>query len=84
MFMTQEMTDMKGTIIVKVPQLLEQRRESAADLMYGARLAQGTAYRLAKGKADGISFDVLAALCTYFGVNISDILEYIPDRDSKG
>lgn len=70
-------TQNKGTIIVKVPRLLSQRDLSSADLMYGARLAQATAYRLADGKAERISFDVLISLCDFFGVGVGDILEYV-------
>lgn len=83
MFFAQELETMKGTIRLKVPQLLEARNEKWQDLMYGARLSQGTAFRLAKGDADAISFKVLATLCNYFGVDISDVLEFIPEDKAQ-
>lgn len=71
---------MAGTMIrVRVPQLLKERNLTPIDLMYGARIAQGTAYKLANEEAiklmGGISFDVLVKLCNFFGVGVEDILE---------
>ena len=83
MINAQELTEMKGTVIVKVPQLLADRKENATDLLYGARIAPATAYRLAEGKAKRISFDVLASLCNYFGVGIGQIIEYVPGEEIK-
>lgn len=70
---------MSGTIRVKVPDLLEKRNLSTPDLMFGARLAAATAYRLADGEAERISFDVLSRLCAFFEVGVDEILEYVPD-----
>jgi DNA-binding Xre family transcriptional regulator len=56
-----------------VPELLKQRGVNPQDLMWGARIAQGTAYHLANGKAERISFDVLSALCSYFECGVGDL-----------
>jgi len=72
---------MAGTIRVRVPELLKERQQTASDLMYGAHLAPATAYRLAKGEAESISFNVLASLCTFFNVDVSRVLEYVPDEE---
>ena len=77
---TKELNIMNGTIRVKVPELLKERKQDARDLLYGARLAPATAYRLAEGKGEGISFEMLASLCNFFKVNVSDILEYVPEE----
>lgn len=74
---------MAGTIKLKVPQLLEERNLSPMDLLYGARLAPATAYRLAEGKGDRITFNVLIKLCGYFNVAVGDILEYEPKGNGK-
>jgi len=74
---------MAGTIRMKVPELLKAQGKTASDLMYGARLAPATAYRLADGRADGMSFSVLVNLCAYFGVGVSEILEYVPEAESN-
>ena len=68
----------KGGVVLRVPELLKQRNLTTIDMMYGARISQGTAYHLARGDAERISFDVLAALCEYFDVKPGDLLEYIP------
>lgn len=73
-------TKNKGNIIVKVPRLLHQRDLSRADLMYGARLAPATAYRLADGDAEAMTFDVLISLCNFFNVGVGDILEFVQDE----
>ncbi len=72
-----------GTIRIAVPELLKKRGLTASDLMYGARIAQGTAYRLADGKAEGISWDVLASLCTFFDVSVGDLLIHVPEDGAK-
>jgi DNA-binding Xre family transcriptional regulator len=69
-----------GGIKVRVPELLEERDMNTSDLMYGARLAQGTAYRLADGDAEAMTFDVLISLCNFFGVGVGDILENDPNH----
>jgi DNA-binding Xre family transcriptional regulator len=71
---TKEILEMAGTIRVKVPELLSNRKLRASDLMYGARLAPATAYRLASGDADAITFDVLGNICDFFGVGVGDVL----------
>jgi DNA-binding Xre family transcriptional regulator len=81
MLFTQESVIMPGTIRLLVPQLLKERGQTPTDLMYGARLAPATAYRLADGDAQRISFDVLAALCSYFEVEVDGVLEFVPDEN---
>jgi DNA-binding Xre family transcriptional regulator len=67
-------------IKVKIPELLKERGMNTSDLMYGARLAQGTAYRLAEGDAEAMTFDVLISLCNFFNVGVGDILEFMLDE----
>ncbi len=67
-------------IKVKVPELLEQKGWNATDLMRKANIAYGTALRLAKGEAEGMSFEVLGSLCDLFNVPVEEILEYIPEQ----
>lgn len=74
-------SDAKGSVRVCVPELLERRGETAKDLLYGARLAPGTAYRLAEGQAESISLEVLARLCGYFQVGVGEILKYDPPAE---
>lgn len=66
-------------IKVKVPELLAKSGLNATDLMRKGNIAYGTALKLSKGEGEGITYDVLDALCQLFGVKVGDILEYIPD-----
>ena len=67
-------------IKVKVPELMNSKGWNVSDLMQKANVAYKTAYRLSKGMGDSISFEVLNSLCEVFGVQVKDILEYIPDK----
>jgi putative transcriptional regulator len=66
-------------IIVKIPELLKKHGMNATDLMRKGEIAYATALRLSKGEASGISFDVLESICRLFDVNVSDVIEYIPE-----
>ena len=70
----------KGTIQLLVPRLLKERGFTTLDMMYGARLSQGTAYHLASGEAKGITFDVLGRLCGFFDCQPNDLFEFVPDE----
>jgi DNA-binding Xre family transcriptional regulator len=65
-------------IKVKVSKLMKSKGWNVSDLMHKANLAYTTADRLAKGKGDSISYDVLDSLCEVFNVEIKDILEHKP------
>lgn len=71
---------MAGTIRIKVPRLLKERGIIPFDLVRQAGIAPGTAYKLADEKQcaemSGITFDVLIRLCTFFGVGVSEIMEF--------
>jgi DNA-binding Xre family transcriptional regulator len=67
-------------IKLKVPELMEKKGLNITDLMRKANIAYSTAYRISKGKADSISFEVLNSLCEAFDVQVQDVLEYRPDR----
>ena len=71
---------MTGTIRVKVPDLLKAQNQDVQDLIHGTRISQVTAYRLAKGKANAITFEVLASLCQHFHTGVGDILEFVPEE----
>jgi DNA-binding Xre family transcriptional regulator len=82
--MLKEFQAMTGTIRVKVPELLKEQNQDVQDLIHGTRISQVTAYRLAKGQAERISFDILASLCQHFGVGVGDVLEFVPEESSEG
>ena len=69
-----------GKVINMIPQLLKDRGLDAADLLYGARLAPGTAYALVDPDKPpkSIYFAVMARVCEFLDVGPGDILKYIP------
>lgn len=69
-------------IKIKVPELLKKKGWNATDLMRKGNIAYGTALRLSKGEGDGITFDVLEAICELFDAEIGDVLEYVPAKRS--
>lgn len=70
-------------IKIMVPELLRARGMGPTELLYGAKLAPGTAYSLADpakcAKSTAISFDVLVKLCVFLGVNPGEILKLVDD-----
>jgi DNA-binding Xre family transcriptional regulator len=67
-------------IKVKVPELMKEKGYNATDLMRKANIAYGTAYRLSKGEAEAMSFEVLESICRLFGARVEDVLEYVPEE----
>ena len=84
--LTGEEVMIKGKIVNNIPSLLKERDLSVRDLMFGARLAAGTAYDLADPEKEtkAIYFEVLARLCDFFEVGVGEIFEYVPEREGKG
>jgi DNA-binding Xre family transcriptional regulator len=76
---TQEIEMAKGTVVLRVPELLKERNLTTQEMMWGARLSQGTAYHLARGEAERISFEILASLCAFFDVQPGELLQFIPE-----
>lgn len=72
-----------GTLVIRVPELLEERGWNPMDLVRRANLATGTAYRLANGEADAITMEVLGRLCVAFGVDVGEIIARNPDKASN-
>lgn len=67
-------------IKVKIPELMKKTGITPTDMMREGRIAYGTALRLSKGSATGITFDVLEALCKLFNAQVDDILEFVPEK----
>ena len=71
-------------IKVVVWKVMKDQGKSPSDLMYGARLAQGTAYKFANedGSEEMQQLDVEVAerIMNYLNVGIADILEVVEDE----
>lgn len=72
---------MVGKIVNHVPRLLKKRKLTTTDLMYGARLAAGTAYAWANEDKVPSSIDIgtLTRICAFLGVGVGDLLEFVPE-----
>lgn len=61
--------------------LLGERKMKISDLSRDTGINRGTATRLYHETAERVEIDVINALCSYFNCSVSEIFEYIPDRD---
>lgn len=61
--------------------LLGERKMKISDLSRDTGINRGTATRLYHETAERVEIDVINALCRYFDCSVSEIFEYIPDRD---
>jgi putative transcriptional regulator len=63
--------------------LLGERKIKISDLSRDTGINRGTATRLYHETAERVEIDVINALCRYFNCTVSDIFEYIPDKDVR-
>lgn len=66
----------------RVSTLMGTRRIGITDLARETGIAYNTAYSLYRGTGRRVDFDTLNKLCRYFGVEVCDILVYVPDQDT--
>ena len=66
-------------IIVNVDVMLAKRKMQSKDLADKLGITPANLSILKTGKAKGIRFDSLAAICKILNCQPGDILEYIPD-----
>jgi putative transcriptional regulator len=78
--MTIDMT--RGTVRVRVPEILAERKLTISELMRGTGLAYNTASAWARGYVDRYDAKTLAALCEYFELEPGDILVYVSQDDT--
>ncbi len=62
---------------------LGARRLTIKELARQSGLSYGTLFALYHDKTRGIDFSTLDALCRTLGVQISDLLEYVPDAPGE-
>jgi len=71
-----------GTINIKLAQLIESRGISKNKLSHRAEMQRTQINNYCNNKITRLDIDVLARICTTLECDISDLLEYIPPRDS--
>lgn len=62
--------------------LLGERKLKISDLSRDTGINRGTATRLYHETAERVEIEVINLLCKYFNCSVSEIFEYIPDRDA--
>ncbi len=70
-----------GMIVFKLDDLIWQHRTTAEDIFQKTGIGKSTLSTIRNNKNINISIHTLNKLCKYFNCKISDLLEYIPDKD---
>jgi putative transcriptional regulator len=70
-------------IINHVSRELGARRLNIQEASKQTGLSYGTVFDLYHGKVKRVDITTLEALCRTFGVQVGDLLEYVPDSESQ-
>lgn len=68
-------------IVFKLDDLIWQHRTTAEDIFQKTGIGKSTLSTIRNNKNINISIHTLNKLCKYFDCKISDLIEYIPDKD---
>ncbi|HAE65823.1 MULTISPECIES: helix-turn-helix domain-containing protein [Sphingobacterium] len=66
-------------IVVNIDVMLAKRKMQSKELAEQIGITQGNLSVLKTGKAKGIRFETLQAICTVLECQPGDILEFVPD-----
>ncbi len=69
-------------IVFKLDDLIWQHRTTAEDIFQKTGIGKSTISTIRNNKNINISIHTLNKLCKYFNCTISDIMEYIPDKEN--
>lgn len=72
-----------GKINVNLNKLMEKADISTYKLNNATNVRFQTIQKLKENNSTRIDFEVLAKLCYAFNCNVSDILEYVPNKSNK-
>lgn len=59
--------------------MAKKRKFKLKDISQSTGISRNTLYALKHGRTKGIQYETLDALCTYFNVDVSEILEFVND-----
>ena len=68
-------------IVINVDVMLAKRKMQSKDLAEKLGITPANFSILKTGKAKGIRFDTLSAICNILDCQPGDILEYVPDKE---
>ena len=72
-----------GTIKVKLDEIMKKKGISTYDLKSKSNIRYQTLQVLQDNSASRIDFEVLAKLCYSLNCKVEDIIEYVPNKNSK-
>ena len=72
-----------GTIKVKIDEIMKKKGISTYDLNSKSNIRYQTLQVLQDNSASRIDFEVLAKLCYSLDCKVEDIIEYVPNKNSK-
>ena len=65
-------------IIIKLDDLIWERRTTAKDIAKATGIGSSTISKLRNSKNTNISINTLDKLCKYFNCKLTDIIDYLP------
>jgi len=66
-------------IIVKLHELIWKYKVKGYQVAEATDLSTATISKLVKGENIDVKLSTINKLCSYFGCNLNDVIEYIPD-----
>lgn len=78
------LNSMTGTVRLRVPEILEERKMNVSDLAKATGLTFNTASALSRGFYDRIGLDTIAKLCDGLNVEPGELFEYKPEFEDQG
>lgn len=68
-------------IIFKLDDLIWQNRTTAEDIFQKTGIGKSTISTIRNNKNINISIHTMNKLCKYFNCSISELIEYVPDKE---
>ncbi len=68
----------------RLSEILGRKRMNVSELARGAGISRSAAHKLYHDTGASFDRDVLAKVCGFLGVQVGDVLRYIPDDGRQG
>ncbi len=67
-------------IKIKLRQLIWDKETTATEIHKATGISQSILSDIVRGKRTNVGLDIINKLCIYFGCDICDILEFVPEE----
>lgn len=71
-----------GSIIIKIEDVLNEKEISKNQVCFDLRIQRGQFNRYCRGDVQRLDTNLLCRLCCYLNCDLSDIIEYIPPKET--